>query len=65
MSYSTKSWVIGILVGSLIATIIVGLMHEKGILGEPANTILHIFQDWILVLIPLLIVTYILARIIK
>ena len=63
MSFSTKSWVIGILIGSLIATIVVAYVHVAEILGEPANPILHILQDWIIVLIPLLIVIYMAVRI--
>ncbi len=65
MSYRTKSWVIGILIGSLIATIIIAYFHIAEILGEPTNPILHILQDWVIVLIPLLPVSYIIARIIK
>ncbi len=65
MSYSTRGWVIGLLIGSLIATFIVGYVHMAEILGEPANPVLHIFQDWIVVLIPLLPITYIIARIIN
>lgn len=61
----TKSWIIGILVGSLIATIVVGLVHETEILGMFSNTFLHILEDWIIVLIPLLPITYIIARIIN
>lgn len=65
MSFSTRAWIIGILIGSLIATIVVAYVHIAEILGEPANPILHILQDWIIVLIPLLPVSYIVARIIK
>ena len=65
MSFSTKSWVIGILIGSLITTIIVAYAHIAEILSEPANPVLHILQDWIIVLIPLLLVAYITVRIIK
>ncbi len=65
MGFSTKSWVIGILVGSLIATFVVGYLHSAELLSEPANPILHALKDWIIVLIPLLPVSYILARIIK
>ena len=60
----TKSWIIGILVGSLIATIVVGLVHETEILGMFSNTFLHILEDWIIVLIPLLPITYITAKLI-
>ena len=38
MDYKTKSWIIGILIGSLIATLIVGLFHENrdfGYDGKP------------------------------
>ena len=63
-NYSTKSWIIGILIGALIATSIVGLLHE-GMLIEPSNPIIHALRDWIIVLIPLLPISYILARIIK
>jgi len=65
MSYTTKAWVIGLLIGSLIATIIIAYAHIAEILGEPANPILHILQDWIIVLMPLLLITYIIVRIIK
>ncbi len=65
MNLSTKAWVIGILAGSLIATFIVGYLHIAEIFSEPENLILHILKDWVIVLIPLLPVSYILARIIK
>ena len=65
MSYSTKSWLIGILIGSLIATIVVAYVHIAEILKDPTNPILHILQDWIIILVPLLLITYIIIRIIK
>ena len=64
-SYRTKAWVIGLLIGSLIATLVVGLVHETGILEMIENPILHLIEDWIIVLIPLLPITYIVVRIIK
>lgn len=65
MEFSTKSWVIGILIGSLIATFIVGYLHSADLLSEPSNPVLHTLKDWIIVLVFLLPVSYILARIIK
>ena len=65
MNLSTKAWVIGILVGSLIATFIVGYLHSSGLFSEPKNLILHILKDWIVVLIPLLPISYLVARIFK
>jgi len=65
MAYTTKAWVIGILIGSLIATFIVGYLHSAELISEPTNILLHILKDWIIVLIPLLPVSYIIARIIK
>ena len=61
---STKSWIIGILIGSLIATAVVGYLHSAELISEPANPILHILKDWIIVLIPLLPISYLLARVI-
>lgn len=65
MTYTTKAWIIGLLIGSLITTIVVGLVHETEILGMFSNTFLHILEDWIIILIPLLPISYIIARIIK
>ena len=65
MSYSTKSWVIGILVGSLIATFVVGYLHQAELIAEPENPILHTLKDWIIILVFLLPFSYILARIVK
>ena len=65
MSFSTKSWIIGILVGSLVATIVVAYSHLAELLPEPSNPVLHILQDWITVLIPLMLVIIILVRLIK
>ena len=41
----TKSWVIGILIGSLIATIFVAYLHIAELISEPVNPILHILKD--------------------
>ncbi len=65
MAYTTKAWVIGLLVGSLITTIVIGLVHETEILGMFSNTFLHILEDWLIVLIPLLPISYIIPRLIK
>ncbi len=65
MAYTTKSWVIGLLIGSLIATFLVGYLHQAELISEPANILLHVLKDWIIVLIPLLPISYIIARIIK
>ena len=65
MSFSTRSWVIGILIGSLIATIVVAYAHIAELLTEPGNPVLHFLQDWIIVLIPLFLITYLIVRIIK
>jgi len=59
----TKNWIIGILIGSLISTAVVGFLHEKAILPEPSNPIIHIIRDWLLVVIFVLPISWILARI--
>ncbi len=59
--YSTKNWIIGLLVGAWVATFIVGYLHEAGMLSEPANPLIHTFRDWIIVTIPLLPISYGLA----
>ena len=64
MAYTTKAWVIGLLIGSLIATIVVGYLHEAKLISEPTNIILHILKDWIAVIVFLLPVSYISARLI-
>ena len=65
MVYTTRAWVIGILIGSLIATIVVAYFHIAELLAEPSNPVLHILQDWIIVLIPLFLVIYLIVKIFK
>lgn len=62
MGYSTRNWLIGILVGAWVASFVVGYLHGAELLSEPANPILHTFQDWVLVAIVLVPVSYVLAR---
>lgn len=62
MSYSTRNWLIGILVGAWIASFIVGYLHVAELISEPSNPIAHTFKDWILVAIFLVPVSYLLAR---
>ena len=65
MNLRTRSWIIGILIGSIVATAIVGYLHETGIFSEPANPILHLVKDWIFVIVPLLPISYMIAKLIK
>jgi len=60
--FSTRNWIIGILIGAWIASFIVGGLHGAGFISEPANPIIHTFQDWVLVIIPLLPISYVVAR---
>ena len=64
MNFTTKAWVIGILIATFIATLIVGYLHSAEILSEPANPLLHTLKDWVIVIIITLPITYIIARII-
>ncbi len=62
MGLRTRSWVVGILVGSIVATAIVGYLHEADIFLEPANPIMHLLKDWIFIIVPLLPISYLIAR---
>jgi len=62
-NFSTKNWVIGILIGAWVATFFVGFWHVAGIFPEPENPIVHTFIDWIPIVVILLPISYILARI--
>ncbi len=62
-NFNTKNWVIGLLVGSFIATFAVGFLHKLEVLSELANPIIHTFQDWLAFIIFLLPVAYIITRI--
>lgn len=62
-NFNTKNWIIGILIGAFIATFAVGFLHKLEILSEPANPILHTFQDWLAFIIFLLPVAYLITRI--
>ena len=42
MGLRTRSWIVGILVGSIVATAIVGYLHEANIFLEPTNPIIHL-----------------------
>lgn len=63
-SLSTRNWIIGLLIGSWIATFVVGSLHGAELLTEPANPIMHTFQDWIILIVFLLPISYGFARII-
>lgn len=58
----TLSWVIGILVGSLIGTMVMGWMHEAGILPEPESPLFHILRDWLIALVAILPVSFLVAK---
>lgn len=63
-NFSTKSWIIGILVGAWVATFVVGYLHVAKLLPEPENPIVHTFMDWIILIVFLLPISYGLARMI-
>lgn len=63
VNLKTRNWVIGILIGAWIASFVVGYLHVAEILPEPANPIIHTFQDWLLVVVFLLPISYVIARI--
>ncbi|MBI2530075.1 MAG: hypothetical protein HYW05_02950 [Candidatus Diapherotrites archaeon] len=62
--FSTRNWIIGILIGAWIASFVVGYLHMAKIITEPENPIVHTFIDWAYVVIFLLPISYMLARII-
>ncbi len=62
---STRGWIIGILIGSWIATFVVGFLHVAGMFPEPENPIVHTFIDWIPIAVILLPISYIVARMVR
>ena len=62
-NFKTRNWIVGILIGAWIASLIVGSLHGADIISEPANPIIHTFQDWLFVIIPLVPISYLLARV--
>lgn len=63
-NFSTKNWIIAIIIASWVTSFVVGALHGAGLLSEPENPIIHTFQDWIFVIIVMVPVSYVLARII-
>lgn len=60
--FATRSWVIGLLVGSLATTIVVGGLHEAEILSEDINPLLHLLREWAIEAAVLLIVVNVVVR---
>jgi len=62
-NFGNKNWVIGILVSSFVATFVVGFLHEKQLLSESLNPLLHVLRDWLIVLVFVLPISYLIAKI--
>lgn len=63
MNYRTKNWVVGILIGSWVATFIVGYLHGAELLSEPHNPLVHTFRDWLIMIVVLLPLTLVVVRV--
>lgn len=53
---------ISILIGTWFSALVVGWLHGAKLLPEPTNPILHTFQDWILLLIVILPISYLITK---
>ncbi|MFQ5815847.1 MAG: hypothetical protein ACE5G7_05060 [Candidatus Hydrothermarchaeaceae archaeon] len=62
--YSTRNWIIALLVAGWITTFVIGFLHESGMLSEPGNPIVHTFRDWIIVVVLLIPISLGLLRVI-
>lgn len=60
--FSTKNWIIGIAISSLIATFIMGYLHEAGILDESVSPLIHTLRDWLFVVVPMVPIAYVIAK---
>ena len=61
--FTTKSWIIAILISAWVVSFVAGFLHGAGILSEPSNPFIHTTRDWIIISVVLIPLSYGLARV--
>lgn len=62
--FSTKNWIIAMLVSAWVVSFVVGFLHGAGLFPEQENPIFHATTDWVVVSVILVPLSYLLAKII-